>query len=66
MSPSHTGTAKVIVNTYSGKEARTILAQARGYREIVWLMLNGTADRDPDEFIQQCKVISQRQAEEGA
>ena len=61
-----TPTVTVIVKTYGGREAETILAQAEGYRRISWEILNGNADRDPLSFLADCKHISQQQAEKGA
>lgn len=61
-----TGEAKIIIRTISGKEAETVLAQAQGFRLMSWEMLNGTADRDPREFVARCKAINQRMCEEGA
>lgn len=60
------GKATVIVKTYGGAEADTILAQAEGYRLIMWEVMRGEADRDPVAFRQAIKIISQKQAEKGA
>jgi hypothetical protein len=60
------GKAKVIVQTYSGKEAETILAQSRGYKRIAWLMLTGLADSDPQEFVQRVRQITFEEAQNGA
>lgn len=59
-------TVPVVAAVYRGDEAKTLLAQAQGYKQIVWLILTGVADRDPAEFISQCKAIGQRAAEDGA
>ena len=56
----------IIVKTYVGPEARTILAQAEGYRRIQMEILQGHADRDPENFLATCKIIGQQQAEKGA
>ena len=56
----------IIFRKYTGAEADTILAQAEGYRRIVWEVLRGAADRDPQEFLATVKRISQEQAEKGA
>jgi hypothetical protein len=66
MTPASAGKATVIVHTLSGEEAKTTLAQAHGYRRIAWLMLNGTADRDPEQFVREVRHIMFEQAQEGA
>jgi hypothetical protein len=60
------GKAKVIVTTYAGKEAQTILAQATGYKRIAWMVLRGDHDRDPDKFIRDVRQVMFEQAQEGA
>lgn len=60
------GSVNLVVKTYRGKEADAILAQAEGYKRIIWEILNGNADADPATFLATCKVISQRQSEKGA
>jgi hypothetical protein len=63
-----TGSAKVsvVVKAYGGEEADALLAQAEGYKRIVWEILNGNADRDPARFLGTCKRISGEQSEQGA
>jgi hypothetical protein len=59
-------TLNVITKMHAGKEADTILAQAEGYKRMVWEILNGNADREPRAFLQTCKRICQEQSEKGA
>jgi|GEM_PF-3820068 len=61
-----TAKCNVILKTYSGNEADTLLAQAEGYRRICKEILIGNADADPSAFFSTCKHISQQQAEKGA
>lgn len=56
----------VIVEGYSGEEAKTILAQARAYKRIAFWVLNGTADRDPEKFRAEVRTIMFEAANEGA
>lgn len=60
------GKAKVIVQTFSGKEAETILAQSAGYKRIAWMVLRGDHDRDPEGFINEVRRVMFEQAQEGA
>jgi hypothetical protein len=62
------GTAhvNVVAKVYSGKEADAIVAQAKGYKRIVWEILNGKADEDPRAFLTHCKHVCQEQSEKGA
>lgn len=56
----------VIVKSYAGKEADTILAQSEGYKRIVWEILSGNADAEPEFFMSTVKSIIQQQSEKGA
>lgn len=59
-------TVNVVGERHIGKDADRVLAQAEGYRRMVWEMLNGNADRDPIAFKRTCARICQEQSEKGA
>lgn len=62
--PGHATTAYVRAAAIG--ETNTILAQAEGYRLMLYKILSGDADRDPKEFLSRCKSIASLQAEKGA
>ena len=66
MAEAGTAQANIVAKVYSGDEADTIVAQAKGYKRIVWEILNGNADTDPAAFVSTCKRISGQQAQVGA
>lgn len=66
MAVAGTAQVKVVAKVYSGQEADAIIAQAQGYKRIVWEILNGNADTDPAAFVSTCKRISGEQSLVGA
>lgn len=60
------GYAKNLVDRLYQLGNPTIRAQAEGYKRIIWPILRGEADDDPQKYLSTVKSICQEQSEKGA